>query len=206
VTPATSCKQIKQVWSAAPSGTYWLDPDGANGPGGKYQVSCDMTTDGGGWMVIDNLWASKLLTLKNLYPGGMCEMTTTYWKTWDGFAGATLDTHFCIGEASYNFPSYQEMRVAAVQLTGYTSGAGNTFDAYLECYGTQWQGAFCFGPEDELKPVNTANIQLNNNQKSPNYSYKVTLSKAHTNFSIRSREEGPQNEGVIWDTGSFLIR
>ena len=47
---AFSAKQIKEENPSAPSGVYQIDPDG-NGPIAAFPVYCDMTTDGGGWML-----------------------------------------------------------------------------------------------------------------------------------------------------------
>ena len=46
----TSCQQLKQVNPNLPDGVYALDIDGA-GPMMPFQAFCDMTTDGGGWIV-----------------------------------------------------------------------------------------------------------------------------------------------------------
>lgn len=45
---ADSCAHIKATSTEAPDGTYTL----ADAGGGTYDVTCDMTTDGGGWTVI----------------------------------------------------------------------------------------------------------------------------------------------------------
>lgn len=45
---ADSCAHIKATSTEAPDGTYTL----ADASGGTYDVTCDMTTDGGGWTVI----------------------------------------------------------------------------------------------------------------------------------------------------------
>jgi len=43
-----TCREVHAAYPAAPSGSYFLDPDGA-GPAGPIPAYCDMTTDGGGW-------------------------------------------------------------------------------------------------------------------------------------------------------------
>jgi hypothetical protein len=46
-----SCKAIHAASPSATSGTYIIDPDGA-GPEAELSVTCDMTTDGGGWTIV----------------------------------------------------------------------------------------------------------------------------------------------------------
>ena len=45
----TSCKGV----TGSKSGLYWLDPDSAGGVP-PFQVWCDMTTSGGGWILVTN--------------------------------------------------------------------------------------------------------------------------------------------------------
>lgn len=46
-----SCNAIKLATPSSPSGAYQIDPDGA-GPVAPFSVSCDMTSDGGGWTAV----------------------------------------------------------------------------------------------------------------------------------------------------------
>ncbi len=47
LSPGKSCKSILDSGSSKGDSTYWLDPDGANGPVKPFQAFCDMK--GGGW-------------------------------------------------------------------------------------------------------------------------------------------------------------
>ncbi|MSQ83880.1 MAG: hypothetical protein EXR77_13510 [Myxococcales bacterium] len=208
INPALTCKAIKAAWAAAPTGTYWLDPDGFIGAGAKYQAKCDMVAFGGGWMVIDNQWAFKLLTMTNVNPTqGKCQLTASEWRTWDGFDGAPGSTHFCLAEkVSKNWPTYTELRYDGLQLIGYTGGGNNVFDLGLDCYGTIYVGGFCAGPLAQLVPPNTTSMTLGNGVKSPVFNKTQVFASPVADFQIRSREEGPQLEGVVWNTGAILLR
>ena len=48
-TALESCKAIKAAKSDLQDGTYWIDPTGAD----AFEVTCDMSTDEGGWTVIE---------------------------------------------------------------------------------------------------------------------------------------------------------
>ena len=48
-TALESCKAIHDTKDDLPDGTYWVDPTGSD----AFEVTCDMSTDGGGWTVIE---------------------------------------------------------------------------------------------------------------------------------------------------------
>ncbi|MCB9681076.1 MAG: hypothetical protein H6733_06345 [Alphaproteobacteria bacterium] len=46
--PGLDCKQIQDDGWSYGDGAYWIDPEG----GSPFEVTCDMTTDGGGWTLV----------------------------------------------------------------------------------------------------------------------------------------------------------
>lgn len=205
--PGISCLQILQGRPGAPTGVYWLDPD-QTGPGSKYQVFCEMTVHGGGWLRIDNAWANTLLTMTNPFIAqGLCKMTATEVRAWDGFAGAPGYGHLCLASRIQgNFMSYSELRLEGVVLTGYTAGKGNTYDLTADCYGFKAKGAFCVGPNDAQQPAYSSYNSVGNGQLHGPTTKLIALGKTYSDFQIRAREEGPQLEGIVWNQGHFLLR
>lgn len=67
INPHPSCKSIKTYVSSSTSGTYTIDPNGGS-YSDKFNVYCDMETDGGGWTLV---WSN----LKNYTSRPVTSMT-----------------------------------------------------------------------------------------------------------------------------------
>ncbi|KAL9957131.1 hypothetical protein ACROYT_G038733 [Oculina patagonica] len=68
--PADSCKDIRDSGDSKGDGEYWIDPEKSGNP---LKVFCDMTTDGGGWLLVSKLVidspSSPQLSVETSYRG-----------------------------------------------------------------------------------------------------------------------------------------
>jgi hypothetical protein len=58
VNPAESCQAIKDTDAGAPSGVYWVDPNGGS-TADAFQVYCEQALNGGGWALLFNSVSQK---------------------------------------------------------------------------------------------------------------------------------------------------
>ena len=61
----TSCAAVLAANPAAASGVFTIDPDGS-GPNAPFAAYCDMTTDGGGWILMATLHTTNVFTTSNV--------------------------------------------------------------------------------------------------------------------------------------------
>jgi hypothetical protein len=77
--PGNSAKEIKQNNPAAVDGVYWITNPNING-GTPFQIYADMTTDGGGWMLLNssggNVASSEITTINSLGTRGYLPRST----------------------------------------------------------------------------------------------------------------------------------
>jgi hypothetical protein len=75
--PVKDCQALKKVSPEAPLGKYWIDPDGS----GAYEATCDVKTDGGGWVkLLDKAerYGNKQKAFKALAGGTFSEMRAVH--------------------------------------------------------------------------------------------------------------------------------
>ncbi len=104
VVPQT-CKQIKAAQPAAKDGVYTIDPDGA-GENAPFDVYCDMTVDGGGWISLVHI--SDLSKLNYSLPHTQVAVSEAT-KFWIFAEKAT---------PSYGVMAYNGLPAANYQATG----------------------------------------------------------------------------------------
>jgi fibrinogen beta/gamma subunit family protein len=84
-----SCNAIAQATPSALSGTYEIYPDGLDG-GPPVMVTCDMTTDGGGWTIIFVAPSTNLTASTVAYTTNVSKLLTTAQETLLTYRDASL--------------------------------------------------------------------------------------------------------------------
>lgn len=131
--PRSTCASIKRANSASPDGIYTIDPDG---PGGNASFStyCDMTTDGGGWMMVANNTGSTYFTSAT-YSGGLNPT---------GFmsSGNTTSSSWALPSGWFDNLQNLVMRIKMGSYTDYYRPAGVSFTTLVTSYNkTKWSNS-----------------------------------------------------------------
>jgi uncharacterized protein YbdZ (MbtH family) len=102
--PATSAAQIKEADPAATDGLYYIYMDDGN----AYPIWCDMTNDGGGWMMAARVHTDNTLWT---YDNAVWTNATLYNST------AVYDYEGHIKSPAYTMKPFNSVRIAMQQLT-----------------------------------------------------------------------------------------
>ncbi len=116
-----SCYALHQAAPALPSGTYTIDPTGGD-TGDAYQVECDMSTDGGGWNVINE---SHLVNV--------------------GTRHAYQEWPFSLATYKYDPAKYKFEKVYVnIKFAGELDDAGNYINTYFDgVFVNKWANGAC---------------------------------------------------------------
>ncbi|MBI5516377.1 MAG: hypothetical protein HY909_21510 [Deltaproteobacteria bacterium] len=107
--PRASCAAIRAASPSAPSGTYTLDPDGAEGAA-AFSAYCDMASDGGGWTLV--LMAASS-------PAGTLGYDAAAWTDTSTLNPAVTDPAMNVSmkSAAFNALPFEALRLCLGSLT-----------------------------------------------------------------------------------------
>jgi hypothetical protein len=139
----TSAREIKQNNPTAASGVYWITNPNING-GAPFQIYADMTTDGGGWMLLNSsgggIASQEIPTISSLATRGYLPRNTviqlaTISTTVQLRCGTTIDTFTYISKSTDNRPILA-LRSAATNNNGPATWHNSVYTSFVASLGS----------------------------------------------------------------------
>jgi len=96
-----SCVDVLEQDPDAPDGEYTVDPDGEGGEE-PFDLSCDMTTDGGGWIRLSLNHSQNLIVAENKETNPWHKCADDSAKHFDWIVEADVDADYSPGKFSFN--------------------------------------------------------------------------------------------------------
>ncbi len=123
--PGLSCKDIKDQFPMAKSGTYWIDPDGA-GSNAAYAVYCDQESGGGGWTLIAKVKGNDKT---------MNRINTAQWRNKTPIAGQDCST---VKDENAICESYDKVAFTDVMIRSLAKASRNLAWGHRDSYKSAW--------------------------------------------------------------------
>lgn len=164
-----TCKQIKDSLPLSKDGVYEIDPD-KDGPGQPFQVYCDMTVDGGGWISMVHLTALDKLNYTIPFTQLAVSEATRFWIL-NKKDNVSYEVKNFNGLPAANFEAKAEPT-----LTGWT---WNAFDYPNPADCHTLQQMILVQAENQF-PRNLGNPHFNPGQANPAGLYPAALTTAST--------------------------
>ena len=213
------CSDLLAAAPGIASGAFWLDLDGLDGPGDAVELTCDMQTDGGGWVVLtpcdvqDKLGGSfEDVVASSTF--GVDDQCRPYSRDGSGDGAHIWSWTYAAG--------FSEFKLVNYAARSYALGTGTTDlgpSWVMVDWGTLYlpggRGDIGFGDRDADGPVDSFSANMESNKGYledapmpwPGTLDIIQLDAPGTRFAIAWGEGGGQNEGFVpWDAGEIYLR
>jgi hypothetical protein len=216
-----SCLQIHKARPKAKSGQYSIDPDGpSNNAFGSFKVTCDMSTDGGGWTVVtrclaQNKLRGRLKAVDSAPNAGVDDKC----RPWTRDGNGDHVYHY-----TFDFPAgFEEARFDDYHARA-NSPKGDVSELDPPAKQTSWTGStrdISFGTAAQSGPIDSyaRHVSTNCTQHGhPNYCCQsceiawqwtnpLSFGQTRKTFRIGWGESGGQSEGWYpWWKGTIKLR